>query len=380
MVLKELKLNNFRNFPKRTVKFAPGASLLFGENGSGKSNLLEAIYLLATGSSLRAQSETELIAEGSPVATILGRVGSDELPPVQTLPPLPFGGHSRRPGELLLEISLARSALPTTVKALVQRRFKVNGVARRRRDFAGKLRAVLFNPESLGLVTDPPSYRRNYLNLVLSQSSDGYLLALGLYNKAVLNRNRLLYQIDNGFAKITELDYWEGVICQNSTIVCDGRSSLITKINAYLRANYSKFMPEASFGINYTPNRLSPDKFNEYREREIRAGRTLIGPHRDDFRIIKTQIDTDKETDLHRYGSRGEQRLAVFALKIAEWFYLEKLGGKPVLLLDDIFSELDDRHREIVFGSLGFGQVITSTAEKQLAESFTGRATLINLQ
>ncbi len=380
MTITELKLQHFRNFPKRTIKFALGTSLLFGENGSGKSNLLEAIYLLATGSSLRAQSEAELVAEGSLVATISCRVGSDELPPVQTLPPLPSGGHPSRPEELLLEISLARVAPATTANALVKRRFKVNGVARRRMDFAGKLRAVLFNPESLGLVTDSPSYRRNYLNLVLSQSSDGYLLALGLYNKAILNRNRLLYQIDNGFAKRTELDYWEGVLCQNSTIVCDGRSSLISQINDYLRANYSKFMPEAYFTINYTPNRLSPERFKEYREREIQAGRTLIGPHRDDFRIIKTQIRTDSETDLHKYGSRGEQRLAVFALKIAEWFYLEKLGGKPVLLLDDIFSELDDSHREIVFGSLGFGQVIMSTAEKQLAASLEGRVTIINLR
>lgn len=372
MVLEELKLTNFRNFPNAVFKLSPETTIVSGRNGSGKSNLLEAIYLLATGGSLRAHLETELINEKARFASVGGRltggIGIDLK-----------GAKSSESKPLKLEVTFTRPEETLISTYGSRKRFKVSGIPRLRKDFAGRLRAVLFNPEQIGLVGSDPSYRRSHFDMVLSQIDSKYIMALSAYEKARSQRNRLLYQVKQLNANVHELSYWEGIMIDNSIIVSNARESYINFVNEYLITNRQRFGKPGYFKLVYHPNHLTPERFSHYRDREIQAEKTLIGPHRDDFQFLDVKLNLDSETDLRRFGSRGQQRLAVFALKMAEWNYLKDSGPSPIILLDDIFSELDEAHRQIVLANLLQQQAVLTTAEEGVANTILKGLPLIRL-
>lgn len=366
MVLNEITLHNFRNFIKATYSFAPLTSVVYGQNGSGKSNLLEAIYLLSTGGSLRARSEIEMVNEASDFTTASGTL-------------LEFSNsQSTARSSLKLEVTLIKEMESAVLNDRARKRFKVSGIPRRRKDFAGKLRAVLFNPEQISLVNDEPSYRRTYLDLVLAQTDATYTNALIVYDRARIQRNKLLYQIKVEGANVNELSYWEGVLSEFGIIVSDARWQFINYVNEYLITNVNRFGSGGYFTLVYQPSIVSRDRFDQYRSREIQAERTLIGPHRDDFYFEYVMGDTHRQ-NLRHYGSRGQQRLAVFALKMAEWQFLKETGTAPIFLLDDIFSELDERHREIILSTLDGQQAILTTTEKNVVTSILKGYPVISL-
>lgn len=373
MVLSDLNLTNFRNYSRRNFHFLPGVNFIYGPNASGKSNLLEAVYLLASGASWRAGKTPEMIKAGES----FGKIEAGCFTEVAGSP-------------LKLEVVLEKESVfggdgreTAAGKKRHIKKYKVNGVPRRRRDFSGLLRAVLFSPEQLNLVSGEPSYRRYYLDLLLSQSGSDYAQAISDYNKARYQRNNLLYQIKEGSNSISELDYWNGLLTENSLVVNEGREKYIKMANSCLIEDRKRLWEDGWYlQLDYRQSPLNRERLFQYREKEIRAGRTLIGPHREDFLFLKVRIDTDRRetpmrtdtegVDLHRYGSRGEQRLAVFALKLAEWEFLAKEGNRPLLLLDDIFSELDGRHRQIILSNLEAPQILITTAEeKQFREAET---------
>lgn len=325
MTLRELSLQQFRSYGKRTFTFSPGTTLIIGPNTAGKTNILEAIILAATGKSFRADTDAEMVRWGSEFAKINAQCGvRDDI--------------------TKLEILLTPS-----------KKYKVNGVPRRQIDFIGNLRAVLFWPEHLELVTDSPSIRRKYLDSVLVQVDREYRRNLLSYERGLRQRNRLLDLINEGKAHRQQLLFWNQLLIKSGGYLTDARANYIDYVN-----NYQLAMIKDQ--LMYDKSVISETRLEQYKDEEISAKATLVGPHRDDFSFQKNDLD------LSKYGSRGEQRLAILWLKLAELSFIEvKTGDRPILILDDIFSELDHEHRELVLDLLGKQQTIVSSAEEEVS-------------
>lgn len=337
MILKSLQLQNFRSYKDQTFKFSSGVTLIVGPNTSGKTNLLEAIYLLATGKSFRAQVEEEMISYDKELARVRVEIKS---------------------GEEKDELEILLTTGQIGKKRVMKKQYLVNGVKKRQADFIGSLNCVLFGPEDLEIVIGSPSIRRDYLDSVLEQVDRDYRRASLSYKKSLRQRNRLLEQIrDKGRPK-SSLFLWDKLLLENGDIISQKRKELIDFINQ--QPDY--------FGdlvINYEKSLLSPQRLKKYQEKEIAAGMTLIGPHRDDFTL--NLVSDSEERNLHLFGSRGEQRTAVFSLKLSELEYVaKKTGQRPVLLLDDIFSELDQQRRQQLVKVIPKQQTIITTIDIHL--------------
>jgi DNA replication and repair protein RecF len=337
MILSGLTLQNFRSYGKQAFVFSPFVTLITGSNTAGKTNILEAIYMMATGKSFRADTDREMIRWGEEV----GRIKVVEE-------------------DLKLEIVMT----PGTVNGVHAplKKYFVNGVARRMVDFVGNLRAVLFWPEHLGLVTDSPSLRRRYLDSVLVQVDREYRRNLMSYERGLRQRNRLLDFINEGTANRGQLLFWNQLLIKAGSYITDKRAEFIEFINEYQVSGIK-------YQVAYDKSVISEARLEQYKDEEVAAKATLVGPHRDDFMFMR-QAARDKRQDLldlSKYGSRGEQRLAILWLKLAEVAYIKKQTGEnPILLLDDIFSELDEAHRDLVLDVINQQQTIVTTADRDI--------------
>lgn len=344
--------------------------MLLGPNAAGKTNILEAIYLLATGMSFRAQKIEEMVQWEAEVSHVQGSVsGADGIP--DRLAP-----HSRqaveddtldlksvssvsneRRDDVELQVTLTRGMVQG--RRVAKRRLLVNGVPRRQVDFIGNLKAVVFLPEDLELISGSPSKRRNYLDQVLSQADPVYASSLFAYENALRRRNKLLEAIREGKAPRKSLSYWDMSLLKNGMLITQKRETYIETINEQARSNHAW---QEALQLHYVPSRLSPERLQKYAQTELAAGHTLIGPHKDDIALNK-QESASINRNLAQFGSRGEQRMGVLWLKLQQLAYLkETLGEPPLLLLDDIFSELDEAHDELVKQTLATQQtIITAT-------------------
>ncbi len=342
----KISLQNFRNYEKRTFEFALTLSrlggtsegrgsktLIVGENGAGKSNIMEAIYLLATGKSFRADYESEMVSYQKDFFRVVGEVGEV--------------------GEVGVTMNEGR------------KKFEINGVSRRQIDFVGNLRAVLFCPQDMELVTGSPGGRRRYLDFVISQTDREYRRCLISYEKGLRQRNKLLEMIREDLAQRSQLYFWDKLLIKNGEYITLKRGEYLQALQA--NQAYQAF---------YDKSIISESRLKQYEMEEVAAAATLVGPHRDDFIINLNSRDVSK------YGSRGEQRMAVLGLKIAEIKRLsnEDTKEQPLLLLDDIFSELDHKHREEVQKMVENyeGQVIMTTTDRHLLP-VGGEDTIIEL-
>lgn len=332
MRLERITLSNFRSYTKQVFHFGQ-TTVIVAPNGAGKTNVLEAINLLATGISERAGETSEMIQFNSEIASVSGVVE-----------------HNDERNELSVVLTKGVYMGKTTPK----RRYLVDGVARTRAALVGKLSAVMFRPEDMRLIEGSPSRRRGYLDEALVMAHPEYARALSVYEASLKRRNRLLDAIRDGVAKREQLSYWDQSIIKNGNILTDYRRGFFD----YLSSVKTSF---GEYGFEYDASTISPTRLAQYSEAEVAVGYTLVGPHKDDF-IIKSE-----GRDLMKYGSRGEQRLAVLFLKLGSMQYGEEiLGVKAILLLDDIFSELDEEHRqEVVKMTLG-RQTIVTTSEEQI--------------
>ncbi|MBI5358796.1 AAA family ATPase [Candidatus Amesbacteria bacterium] len=311
-MIAKISLTNFRNYTKRDFEFAKN-TIVIGNNGVGKSNLLEAIYLLATGKSFRADYEQEIVMYEKDFFRVIGEIG--EI------------------GEIGVEMAENR------------KKFLVNQIPRRMIDFVGNLRAVLFAPQDMELVSGSPGYRRRYLDFVITQTDREYRRSLISYEKGLRQRNKLLSLIRDGLAQRHQLYFWD---------------HLLIKDGEYLTLARQKYLQ--ALPTIYDKSIITEVRLKQYEIEEVASATTLVGPHRDDFQILYQHRDVSK------YGSRGQQRMSVLKLKQHE---IEYLGGQPLLLLDDIFSELDHSHREEVMKLVSDygGQVIATTADEHLLPS-----------
>jgi DNA replication and repair protein RecF len=327
MFITKLGLQNFRNYKKQIVKFGK-KMVAVGENGSGKSNLLEAIYMIATGKSFRADREDEVISYGEETANIECTVDGMQL----------------------------RIFLSDGTTGVTRKRFEINGVPKRMMDFVGNFRAVMFGPQDLELVTGSPGIRRRYLDFVISQMDREYRRCLVSYEKGLRQRNKLLERIREGLAYRNQLFFWDRLLIKNGEYITDKREEYLGKLNSFTKT---------SFNSKYDKSVISEIRLKQYEAEEVAAATTLVGPHRDDF-----WVESDGR-DVSKYGSRGEQRMAVLWLKQGELKYLTAGEEMPVTLLDDIFSELDHPHRDVVLEMVNIqvkngGQVIMTTADEHM--------------
>lgn len=344
MYCKRLSLSNFRSYKKRSFSFSDKLTIIVGPNTSGKTNILEAVSMTATGKSFRANKEAEMILYNQDLAKVAVEVAKKE-------------------GKEELEIMITRGVMYG--KKVATKKYLLNGVSKRMVDYVGNLKISLFWPEDLELVTDSPSTRRKYLDYVLSQTDKQYRSRLKTYQQSVRKRNKLLERIRERQARSDQLIYWDQVLIENGNYLTKLRGEYIDFINI-------KQLPQLQllFSVKYQKSEISPERLAKYEREEIAAVSTLVGPHRDDFSF---QISTtnEKKRDLSLYGSRGEQRLSVLWLKLSELSYIESKNGneKPVLLLDDIFSEFDFENRKLVFDLVNNQQTIITTSDLDLIDS-----------
>jgi DNA replication and repair protein RecF len=349
MILTHLSLQNFRNYKKEQFSFDKNTTIVIGPNTSGKTNLLEAISLLSTGKSNHAEKETQAVRFGEEMAKVKGSVLGETL-------------------EIVLTNGIV-AGIETP-----QKRYLVNDVSKRRVDFASHLVTVSFSPSTVDIISGSPSLRRNLLDEVLEAVDRQYRISLTTYTKALRQRNALLHLAkETGVRNDKQFEYWDTLLITHGTYITQKREEFLTFINTVSH----EVLPLTT---TYDHSKISKERLLQYKEAEKGAGVTLVGPHRDDF-FVEMEFGSEKR-NVKEYGSRGQQRLVVFQLKLLQLLYIEmQTGQRPLLLLDDIFSELDDGHIGLVQSLLGKQQTIMTTTHKEfVAQNMLTDATVLELK
>jgi DNA replication and repair protein RecF len=378
MRIARLELEEFRLYQKLSLDFDPSGLVVIGANASGKSSLLEAIAMLATMRSPAASSDRQLInwrsgqELGFPAyARVLGTI-------------------ERRDGESHVE--LAMTIDPTTDQ--LKKSIKVNGHSVRVLDAVGTLNVVPFTPEDVSLTSGSPSPRRRYLDLLISQMHRGYLHSLSRYQRVLEQRNSLLRQLAreptvNLTSAVNRLEFWDSELIAHGSQMIAHRLKATAKLSRLAKDRFDGFSSSGALSMAYEPNvaeelardgaaeqplsKLEADvavrfgkRIEERRRDELRRGLSLVGPHRDDFTLLLDDVKVGT------YGSRGQQRLCVIALKLAEAAMMaDEQDDAPVILLDDVLSELDPLNRERLLSYLSDlgSQVIVTAADPALIDS-----------
>ena len=332
MLVERLQLTTFRSYAALDVTFPAGPQVVAGPNATGKTNLLESLVILGGGRSHRAAHEGELIGWGAEFA----RLDAD------------LGGDTR------LEVVMTR-----TPSGGGRKRVSVNGVARRPAAAAAALPIVLFAPEDMLLVVGSPGLRRQALDGLIAQTVPGGAAAMAEFGRALTQRNNLLRAIREGSAAADELRYWDSVVLGSGAQIVDWRRDALRALSGPLAAAHAEIAPaEPPLQTHYAtnsepqPGETTRDalrrRLAETREKELWNGATLVGPHRDDFVFVSDG------RELSTFASRGQQRTAILAFKLAQLDLLTATAGKPpLLLLDDVFSELDPERRAHLVRRIG---------------------------
>ncbi|MGZ8436963.1 MAG: DNA replication/repair protein RecF [Candidatus Limnocylindrales bacterium] len=327
-LLETISLLDLRGYLSLDVAFAPGPHLIWGPNAAGKTSLLEAMVLLAWGRSHRTTADGELIRWGTDLARVEGRAGAD-----------------------VIEVAIVRSGASGSAG---RKRIRVNGLPRRATGLAGLLRVVVFAPEEMLLIAGSPSLRRAVIDQLAASSSPAYADALATYGRTLQQRNGLLRAIREEGAARDELRFWDGAFLDSGAAIVAERRRLLEVLADPLAAAHAEIAPDeaavARLTLAYATNAPAQPgetarqalarRLAETADKEVWNGSTLIGPHRDDL------VFELAGRDLASFASRGQQRTAILALKLAELDVLTELDGRPpLLLLDDVFSELDPERR-----------------------------------
>ena len=344
MQIKKLFLQNFRNYESENFVFDEGLNILFGKNAQGKTNCAEAVFYLCTGSSLRIRHDKQLIKMGADYAKIVAEA-------------------ENRYGKVVIEALIFEN----------KREIKINGSKiSKNADLMGHINSVFFSPGELRLIQDGPDERRRFMNMSISQTSPSYYTALLRYNKILDQRNALLKNRDVSLVLDT-LPVWDEQLVKYASLIVKKRAEFLDKLAPYA-CDFHRFLTDGAEEL-----KLSPDKkydgdekeiaktllrrlSNNY-EKDLRLGFTTIGPHRDDVDFFINGIDAKA------YASQGQTRTAALAVKLAEVEIFKEFSGEyPVLILDDVMSELDlPRRKKLLKRISGVQTVLTCThAERVL--------------
>ena len=376
MRIDHLSLHNFRNYARLEISLPPGPILLHGANAQGKTSLLEAVYYLATARSPYATSDRQLINWNADRDLLsYARIGAEVVSANQTLN----------------RVEITITQIPDGER--LNKEIRVNGVSRRVMDLVGQVNVVMFLPQDLALIEGPPAERRRYLNVTLCQTDPDYCRALATFEKVLSQRNALLKRIADGEASPDQLEFWNDELTTSGAVLVAGRQRLLRELEVRARKAHDDLSGSAEdLELHYQPGfvatanntgqlsfnalgldlnrQLSADeiagqfsaRLEDLRGEEIARGMTLIGPQRDELRL------TVNGRDLGLYGSRGQARTAVMALKLAELEWMrDTIGEWPVLLLDEVVAELDANRRAYLLDRIdGASQALLTTTEPEI--------------
>ena len=375
--LSRLSLTNFRNLVQLELQLPPGVVVFFGANAQGKTTLLEAVYLLAIARSFRAENEREVVN-----FDVAAQVG-------QAL----VGGTIEKRGERL-QVYVGYQCMPASGGAQgsggnglsysVRKQIRVSRVRRTAAELVGVVNAVLFSAGDIQLVEGSPSGRRRYLDILISQADSIYLAGLQRYQRVVQQRNQLLRMLREGRASAGELIFWDDELVREGAAVTWRRQEAMEFLSPLCTQQHGELAGEEEecrmeYCPSVTPGQNLADtesRFSEalagLREREQAMSATVVGPHRDDFKLLVNGVD------MRTFASRGQARTLALALRLAEAAYLNSVRGEePVILLDDVLSEMDAaRRRRVLEKTTQYQQVmITSTDLEQVRGFFGAEAT-----
>jgi DNA replication and repair protein RecF len=334
-----LELRDFRNYERAEVALAPGLTVVCGPNGAGKTNLLEALYFGCTGRSCRTSNERELVRFGQKVTRVSVGVEADD------------GAHSLdvgfEPGE--------------------QKRFRIDG-AQVERPAPGEVRPLVgvFMPDRLDLVKGAPALRRAHIDQVVAALWPARSTSRSEYSKALAQRNALVARIRSGAARPALLDPWDSELARHGIAVMEARRAALDQLEAPFARLAADLGLPGSCALEYRPRSKATDvgglraELEERREDDLARGFTGHGPHRDDVALVR-----DRRA-LRSYGSQGQHRVGLLALLFAEREVLAEVGKAPLMLLDDVMSELDASRRERLVDLVrAGGQAVVSATEAE---------------
>ena len=366
MYLSHLSLSDFRNYKHLDLSLGPGLFLFYGENAQGKTNLLEAVAMLATSNSFHATSDREVVSWDAP----------DHLTRID-------GSVKRRDGEVKIEIVIIDPTpfeMPNAASQAIEfpanvqrKRIRINSVPKKGVDLIGQVTVVLFSPTDLRLVDGSPEERRRFLDRGLCQMQPRYCQALMKYRKVVTQRSALLKRIRENQEDPRMLDYLDDQLTTWANLIIFERQRMVTSLNEQvdnLQATISggrehlQIVYRPSFRGNPDWDQVQAlqhyrDQLREARRKEIYSGVCTLGPHRDDLEFLVNGVN------MLTYGSRGQQRTVALSAKLAELAYMRAgTGEEPILLLDDVFSELDSSRRQYLLQQiLQHDQVLITTTD-----------------
>ncbi|MGJ3238174.1 MAG: DNA replication/repair protein RecF [Anaerolineae bacterium] len=392
MHIEHLSLTNFRNYARLELDLPCKPIVLHGDNAQGKTSLLEAIYYLATSKSPYTTSDRQLIH---------WRTENDPYP--YTLMVAEFSTRHSTLQRLEVALTMENSNGNTRFKKTI----RLNNVEKRVMDVVGLLNVVLFVPRDLSLIEGSPSDRRRFMDTTLSQVNRAYAEALDQYEKVLPQRNALLRRIGERRASVAELTYWNEQLTESGAVIISERQQFLRELELLAQHNHHQltgngetltlqyqpsFVPtfsgdgQLSFDVigldlhrDMTADAVKP-QFMQQLEREqrdsIERGVTLSGPHRDELRLMINGRDCGL------YGSRGQARTTVMALKLAEFEWMRQhIGEYPILLLDEVVAELDSKRRSYLLNRLNddLQMIVTTTELEIFTERFLERATQLNI-
>lgn len=390
MYVTRVTLDEFRSFHHLDVAVPAAGLRVVGPNASGKTSLLEALVMLATTRSPRTSTEREVVRWGSGEdygVAPYARMGADVV---------------RTQGMRHLEIAIE---LPEGTTRMARKKFRIDGRGVRAHDMVGVLRVVLFSPEDLQLVTGPPAERRRQMDILISQIDRSYLRALSRYGKVLSQRNGLLRQFSRdrvdprSQSSVAQLSFWDEELIGDGAKIVAARALALRDLSMLIGARSHDLISNRQIGLEYLPRldlprwddnemadpvgveqrvqQLFLRQLADVRSEEFRRGTTVLGPQRDDFEL------TLDGRSMHSYGSRGQQRLGVIALKLSEAdLILRQTGDRPVILLDDVLSELDDVHRSLLLDAISAEEcqiLVTSAGEEALDHPALERLPIVHL-
>ena len=398
--LSHLTLTNFRNFIQLELDLNPGVCVFFGANAQGKTTLLEAVYLLAIARSFRAENEREVVnfraalqGESALVGgTIekreerlsvyigyqpqavrgfsqpMGMLGSSKPEPEPE--PNPDQGSNGEPSP----------GLNGVWSYSVRKQIRVSRISRSAAELVGMVGAVLFSADDIELVYGPPSGRRRYLDILISQSDPLYIKTLQRYQRVVRQRNQLLKTLREGRAEAGELDFWDDELVREGAWLTWRRKEAMVHLSALAAEHYQQLGgADQRLQMEYSPSvppaedsLATEERFRESlsaaRQRESVLAATAVGPHRDDFILSVNGLH------MGTFASRGEARTAALTLRLAEASYISSVRGEePIVLLDDVLSEMDiSRRRRVLEKITGYEQVMITTTDPEVIQQLLG--------
>ena len=360
MYVKSIKIVNFRNYKDEIFNFNKNINIIYGNNAQGKTNLLESIYFLALGKSHRSLNDKDLIKNGE--------------------------------NECKVSASTYIKDLSTSMEIKIQNNRKVykidNNYIKSLTEYLSNLKVIIFFPEDLDIIKTSPDVRRRYLNIQISQLNKLYFKTLNEYNKLLKIRNDLLKKnLKDGYLDTQYFDIITNYLIEKASYIYIMRDKYIEKINKLIDKYYENISTYKKLHIKYITNieldnydnikKLMKEKFDKLRSAELSSGITLIGPQKDDFEFIL------EDKNLKNYGSQGQQRMAVLALKLTEIeIFTKESEDTPILLLDDVFSELDDYKKNNLLNILdeSIQTIITTTDLNNIDKKILEKANLIEIE